>query len=129
MSDSEAVGCASAYSAIRRCQRGRSLRSAASAMTGLHVAPTAPQPIAADSSLGVAESFHSRVRVPCAMRRRGDASSPVGLAWVVSLIATPHRAFGALLVRTWGEKTVGTVRAIPHRADSCHQWVVSAPTA
>src|SRR4051794_19598629 len=64
---------------MRVCQRGRSLRRAASAMTGLQVAPTAPQPIAADSSAGVAESFHSRVGVSRAMRSSGGAAPPCPL--------------------------------------------------
>ena len=50
-----------ASAAIRADQRGRSDRIAASAITGLQVAPTAPQEMAASSSLCVAESFQSTV--------------------------------------------------------------------
>src|SRR4051794_36307629 len=93
MSDSDAVGCSAAYSPMRRCQRGRSLRRAASAMTGLQVAPTAPQPIAADSSDRVAESFHSTVGVSCAMRSSGGAA--VVARSVISLLARTSRRRGA----------------------------------
>ena len=71
--DSPAVGCSLAISAMRACQRGRSERMAARAMTGLHVAPTAPQPIAAVSSERVELSFHSAVGVVWVIVRRGKA--------------------------------------------------------
>ena len=70
--DSVAVGRSAAISAIRACQRGRSERIAASAITGLQVAPTAPQPIAVVSSDSVEESFHSAVGVVSVMVSRGD---------------------------------------------------------
>src|SRR5918993_2897230 len=88
ISDSEAVGCSSAYARMRCCHRGRSLLSAARAMTGLQVAPTAPQPIAAASSAGVAESFHSTVGVSCVMRRSGGPGT-------TSVIAPPRLGAGS----------------------------------
>ena len=72
ISASPAVGCSAAISAIRACQRGRSERIAASAMTGLHVAPTAPQPMAAVSSVRVELSFHRAVGVVSVIVRRGE---------------------------------------------------------
>ena len=45
---------------------------AAKAMTGLHVAPTAPHPIAVVSSDSVEESFHSVVGVVSVIVRRGE---------------------------------------------------------
>ncbi len=50
-------------------------------MTGLQVAPTAPQPSAARSSAGVAESFHRHVGVVCVMRSSGGASALTAAAW------------------------------------------------
>src|SRR5436305_384620 len=68
-------------------------------MTGLQVAPTAPQPMAAESSAGVAESFHRRVGVSRAIRRRGGTGTgaadpfPVVVAPALTrsvILATPR---------------------------------------
>src|SRR3954453_9563715 len=57
-------------------------------MTGLQVAPTAPHPIPAASSAGGAESFHRRVGVSRAMRRRGGAGGAAVARSVISLLGT-----------------------------------------
>ena len=71
ISDSLAVGRSAAISAIRASQRSWSARIAARAMTGLRIAPTAPQPIDRASSVGSALSFHSAVGVVCVMVSSG----------------------------------------------------------
>ena len=80
ISDSVAVGIRSASSAMRPCQRSWSARIAARAITGLHVAPTAPQPIAVASSRGSALSFQSAVGVVCVIVSSGDRASATASA-------------------------------------------------
>ncbi len=77
ISDSLAVGRSAAISAIRASQRSWSARIAARAMTGLHVAPTAPQLMDRASTVGSALSFHSAVGVVCVMVSSGD-DTPAG---------------------------------------------------
>ena len=58
---------------MRPSQRGWSARIAASAITGLQVAPTAPHAIAVSSSTGSALSFQSAVGVVCVIVSSGDS--------------------------------------------------------
>jgi hypothetical protein len=83
ISDSVAVGSSCAISAMRPSQRCWSARIAARAMTGLHVAPTAPQAIAVASSVGSALSFHSAVGVVRVIVRSGDSTAVVASARVM----------------------------------------------
>ena len=76
---------------------GRSLLRPLRASTGLQVAPTAPQPIADDSSAGSAESFHRHVDVVWVMRKRGlavDAGATAGAA-LVKFTVPPGRWWAA----------------------------------
>ena len=91
---SVAVGRCCASAEARTRQRSASEHRAASAITGLQVAPTAPNPIDVSSSVGSAESFHSTVGVVCVIRRSGPTSctgTPAGVVAgvVVAFIPRP----------------------------------------
>ena len=82
ISDSPAVGRSAAISAMRASQRRWSARMAARAMTGLHVAPTAPHAMAVRSSAGSALSFHRAVGVVCVIVCSGDPT------WVLASVVS-----------------------------------------
>src|SRR5262245_57167551 len=64
-SPSVAVEYSAARDLIRLVQYASSFLTTSTAMTGLHVAPTAPCSIAYASSASAAESFHRHVLVVC----------------------------------------------------------------
>src|SRR5436190_392473 len=64
-SPSVAAACSAASALIRPVQYASSFFTTSTAMTGLHVAPTAPWSIAYASSASAAESFHRHVLVVC----------------------------------------------------------------
>ena len=91
---SPAVGRSAAISAMRACQRGRSALMAATAITGLHVAPTAPLAIEADSCTGSAESFHNAVWGKAAVMRLNGVWPATAVA-ALSVVSVTTRLPGS----------------------------------
>src|SRR5260370_15197799 len=91
-----------------RCrQRDMSARRTASAITGLQVAPTAPQPIAYLSSDGVAESFHKQVGVDSAIDNSGRTAllSAAKVFTMSPAQASGRRSLNGRAIRRGGRPT------------------------